>query len=281
MFELELSVREDGTATATWTEGIAVAIGNETAQAYQRQELPLSPEASAWLEVLEVALPRVEARAPELASLFDLDAFDATVVAGNRGSSDAFAWVPDHIGINLEAFGESYGSPDEDAVDRMSRIVVHEYVHLLNYAYYPDHLSRRDTPMNRALWTIFHEGIGDYFSMSRRWLPGPHGAYSPVTTETLRRLEPVFVERLEAAIDASSEEEETLRRNISMGKFDQKWGSLPLALWLRSEARVRGERQVLEEMIRLGPDGVLPLALRYIAPHLRPRLEAISEVVDG
>ena len=29
-------------------------------------------------------------------------------------------------------------------------------------------------------------------------------------------------------------------------------------------------------MIRLGPDGVLPLALTYAAPELRPRLAALE-----
>ena len=107
------------------------------------------------------------------------------------------------------------------------------------------------------------------------------GGYSPVTAQTLQRLEPIFVERLEASVSASPEEEVELRRGISMGKFDEKWGSLPVALWLRSEAKVRGERETLEAMIRLGPDGVLPLALRYAAPELRRRLEVLAKTADS
>ena len=207
VIELELCVREDGTATSTWTEGIAVAIGWEAAEAFERERLPLTSEARAWLEVLETALPRVAARAPELASLFGLEAIDATVAVGNRGSSDGFGWVPRYIGINLEAFDATYGPPNDDSVDRMTRIVVHEYVHLLTYAFYPDHRKRRDTTMNRLLWTMFFEGIGDYTSVSQRWLPDEDGGYSPVTAQTLQRLEPIFVERLEASVSASPEEE--------------------------------------------------------------------------
>lgn len=280
-FELEVGVRENGMATPTWTDGIAVAIGREAAEAFEQERHPLTPEASAWLRVLRDALPGAEARAPGLASLFGRDAFDVTVAAGNRGSSDAFGWVPTHIGINLDAFDEAYGPPGDDAVDRMTRIVAHEYVHLLTYDFYPEHLERRDTPLNRALWTIFFEGIGDYISVSQRWLPDDDGGYSPVAAQTLQRLEPIFIERLEAFVRASPEEEHELRRGIAMGTFNEKWGSLSLALWLHSEAKVRGERETLEEMIRLGPDGVLPLALRHIGPGLRLRLEALVETVDS
>ncbi len=280
-FRLEPGVLEDGTASSTWTDGIAVAIGRDAAEALESERRPLTPGAAAWLAVLEEALPGVEEGAPRLASLFDLDAFDAIVVAGNRGSSDGFGWIPNHIGINVQAFDETYGHPDDAAVDRMTRLVLHEYIHLLTYAFYPDHMERRDTPLNRALWTMFHEGIGDYVSVSERWLPGEAGAYSPVTARTLRRLEPIFVERLEAFVDATPEEEAELREGISMGKFDEKWGSLPVALWLRSEASVRGERETLVEMIRLGPDGVLPLALRHASPELRPRLEALAAAHAG
>lgn len=275
-FELELCVRQDGTATPTWTEGIAIDLGREAAESLARERRPLTPVARAWLEVLEMALPGVSARAPELASLFGLEAFGATVAAGNRGSSDAFGWVPTYIGVNLEAFGESYGPPDDEALGRMTRILAHEYLHLLTYAFYPDHRDYRHTPLNRALWTMFFEGIGDYISVSRRWLPAGNGEYSPVSAKTLGRLEPILVARLEALVSATPEEEAELRRNISMGKFDRKWGSLPVALWLHSEAAVRGEREVMEGMIRLGPDGVLPLALRHAAPELRPRLGEVA-----
>ena len=124
---------------------------------------------------------------------------------------------------------------------------------------------------------MFFEGIGDYVSVSARWLPDEEGRSSPVAARALERLEPVLVERLEAFLAATPEEEKELRRGIAMGKFDEKWGSLPVALWLHSEARVIGERETLETMIRLERHGVLPLAIRHAAPELRPRLEALAE----
>jgi len=284
--ELEVGVRDDGTATESWTEGIAVALGRTRAEELAAETRPLSPEATAWLEVLEEALPHVAERAPELAALFDLGPFDALIAAGNRGSSDAFGWVPRGIGVNLQAFHASYGAPDAGAVDRMTRIVAHEYLHLVTYEAYPHHRELRDTPYRRALWTIFFEGIGDYVSMSERWLPAEDGSPSPAAADALAVLEPVFLERLEALADCTPEEEDELRRGISMGRFDQKWGSLPFALWLRSEVvqAVRDgatEREVLRRVAREGPASVLPLARAHVADEHRRRMEALLAARPG
>ncbi len=277
-FSLELCVDGDGRASPLWTEGIAVAIGRERAEVFAKDRIPLSPTAAAWLEVLREAMPDFEQRAEDLARPFGLVPMDVVVAAGNRASSDAFAWVDSHIGINLEAFGEAYGEPDDGGVDRMTRILSHEYVHLLSYALYPDHRELRDTPLNRALWTMFFEGIGDYFSLSNRWQPEADGSYSPVTAETLQRLEPVLVDRLEALAEADSASAESeLRAGISMGKFDEKWGSLPVALWLHSEAARRGEQELLASTIRLNREAVLPLALRWISSEYQGRVRALLE----
>jgi len=276
---LNLSVREDGTATPLWASGIAIAIGDSAANALVSDKLPLAPQADAWLQVLNDALPLVEVRAAELAGLFDVPPMDAVVVAGNRGSSDGFGWVPNHIGINVQAFADTYGSPEQGATDRMVRIVAHEYLHLLTYASYPHHRELRQTPVDRALWTMFFEGIGDYVSMSSRWLPDEQGNYSPTAADTLGELEPVFVARLEKLVTADEVLEKDLRAGIAMGKFDKKWGSLPVALWLHSEVTRCGAADTLRTVFRLERDSVLPLALRYAAPALRPRIKALRDKV--
>lgn len=168
---LELSVREDGTATPLWTRGIAISIGENAANELARDDLPLTPQAGAWLKILREALPLVTVRAGELATLLDVPPLNAKIVVGNRGSSDGFGWIPSYIGINVQSFADTYGPPTEGATDRMVRITAHEYMHLLTYAFYPNHLELRQTPLDRALWTVFFEGVGDYVSVSRRWLP--------------------------------------------------------------------------------------------------------------
>jgi hypothetical protein len=276
---LEMSVREDGTATSRWAEGIAIAIGAERAAEFIEKQIPLTSAARDWYVVLEAAMPQIEQRAGLVADLFGLPADPATIVVGNRGSSDGFGWVPDKIGINVQAFTEAYGPPGDGAEDRMVRIVAHEYLHLLTYAHYRNHRDLRQTPLDRALWTMFFEGIGDYVSVSSRWFPDEGGAYSPVTAETLGRLEPILVERLEKLVNADSSTERDLRANIAMGKFAEKWGSLPVALWLRSETVRCGETETLRRILELERDGVIPLALRYADPSLRDRLRAVHQQV--
>lgn len=277
---LELSVRDDGTATQLWTSGIEIAIGESAANDFARENLPLTKEAEAWLQVLREVLPEIEMRGLELAVLFDVPPMNAMIVAGNRGSSDGFGWVPNYIGINLQAFADTYGPPDDGAADRMVRIAAHEYLHLLSYAFYPNHRQLRETPLDRALWTIFFEGIGDYVSVSRRWLPDEEGNYSTTATETLEKLEPIFVERLEKLVTAGDEHERQFRAGLASGKFDEKWGSLPFALWLHREVRKCGEMDTLQALLRLERDGVLPLASRHAAPKFMRRLKALQNKVD-
>ena len=273
---LQVSVREDGTATPLWAEGIAVAIGEQAANDFARERLPLTSDANAWLAVLRDALPLIEDRARQLGQLFDVPPVNAVVVTGNRGSSDGFGWVPDKIGINVQAFADTYGSPAEGATDRMVRIVAHEYLHLVTYAFYEDHLERRETPVDRALWTMFFEGIGDYVSVSKRWQPDEHGNYSTITADTLAKLEPIFVERLEMFLSVGNEQENELRSGIAMGKFDEKWGSLPVALWLHSEVKQCGKSETLRTVMRMEREAVLSLALRHISSELRPRVLEIQ-----
>lgn len=276
--EVDLCVNPDGTATEAWAEGTGVAIGVERARAIGRVSRPLSPDADAWLQVVREAVPLVEAQSEELARPFGIAPFDAVVHVGNRASADAFGWVDDHIGINVEAFVDAYGPPADGSVDRMRRIIAHEYVHLLTYAVHPDHREHRDNPLHRALWTAFFEGLGDYVSMSRRWLPAENGTPSDVTARTLAVLEPIFVERLEALATATAAEEHALRRGICTGRFDRKWGSLTVALWLRAEARERDEVDVLRDAIRQHREGVLPLAMKHIRADLRDRVRALASL---
>jgi hypothetical protein len=93
-------------------------------------------------------------------------------------------------------------------------------------------------------------------------------------------LEPIFVNRLESLADANEMQEDELRAGISMGKFDKKWGSLPVALWLHSEVKRCGEQKTMQSVFRLERSSVLALAERHIQPELLPRVKALQEHTD-
>jgi len=277
LLRMEIGVDHDGVASPTWIAGMATGMDPAQAAALGAESHPFTATERAWIVVLERALPVVVARADELAEPFRIEPFPMIVTVGNRSGRDGFGWKPDHLAIDVEAFTAVYGSPDEDALDRMQRILAHEYVHLLTYAAFRDRQVKSATPLDRALWTMFFEGMVDYYSASKRWRPGSDGRDSPASAEALARLEPVLVERLEALASASPSDEPALREGISMGRFDHHWGSLPVAIWLHKEARQRGSRVVLQEYVSLGRAGILPLALRHVAPELRPRVSALMQ----
>lgn len=279
--ELSVSVRQDGTAESLWAEGSATQVGVEEAERLVRARLPLSSFAADWLNVLDQSAHEFATRFRKIADRFDVEPINAVIVAGNRGSSDAFGWLPNYIGINVQAFADAYGPPDSESADRLGRIAAHEYLHLLTYAHYPDHERYRQTPIDRALWTMFFEGIGDFVSVSARWLPNQNGDDSPAASEALAILEPLLVERLERLVDATETEEPALRENIASGRFDRKWGSLPVALWLHREARACGDEATLRAALRLQRRGVLALAERNVDDRYRHRISNIRQRLEA
>ena len=87
-------------------------VKNSQNQCQREAAEDFTAEQRAWMQVIQDSLPDLEQRAIYLASLFPIKPFAATIVAGNRGSSDGFGWVPNYIGINLEEFHKTYGPPD-------------------------------------------------------------------------------------------------------------------------------------------------------------------------
>src|SRR5262245_31468703 len=70
------------------------------------------------------------------------------------------------------------------------------------------------TPLERALWAMAREGLGNLRSLSETWV-GPGGELTPLARETLAELEPILVERLEKLARATDEEERELTAGLS------------------------------------------------------------------
>lgn len=126
-----------------------------------------------------------------------------------------------------------------------------------------------DTPFEAALWACLTEGVGNYRSLSRKWVT-KSGELTPHAETVLARLQPVFVERLAALRHADDAEAPALLRGLSMGPFQEKWGALTVALWLAQEAK--GNDANLQKWVAAGPAGVLRLAEKYLPEELQTRI---------
>ncbi len=59
----------------------------------------------------------------------------------------------------------------------------------------------------------------------------------------------------------------------------QKWGALPMAVWLAIEAK--GNDENLIKWVQKGPDTVIPLAIKYLSEENKIRLEeAVEEALE-
>ncbi|MGZ5446409.1 MAG: hypothetical protein ACXWLY_31205 [Thermoanaerobaculia bacterium] len=55
-------------------------------------------------------------------------------------------------------------------------------------------------------------------------------------------------------------------RDLSTGRFDRKWGALPVALWLEAD------EDAIRELVLAGPEGIWSLAERHLPERLRAAL---------
>ena len=178
----------------------------------------------------------------------------ASIVIGNGGGEDAFTHDPVTIGFDVARLHAEYGDatlPENRA--RIDRFFRHEYTHLLQKAWLREHPYDASTPLRAALLGVWAEGLGNYYSLSEKWRGDSE------TAATARaELEPRLIARLAALACASGDDARALTAGLSMGRFDRKWGALPVALWLEADPAA------IRELVLAGPDGVWTLAERNL-----------------
>lgn len=218
----------------------------------------------AWASLIRSRVTQWESDIPALSANYAPIAGPevATVVIGHGGGEDAFTPDATTIGFDAARLHAEYGDATlAENTARIDRFFRHEYTHLLQKAWLAEHPYTADTPLRAALLGIWKEGLGNYYSLSPRWR-------SPeLVSKTLAELEPRFVARLAALACASPASADALTKDLSMGRFDQKWGALPAALWLDADASRSPE--ALRELVLAGPDGVWSLAERHVSESSR------------
>lgn len=257
-----------GAATREWRAAVEEHSGTKPAW----EPRPLTSQEDAWLTRMRSRLPAWEARLPELCVPFEglRPPRRVAIVAGNQHGEDAFGLGEPIIYFDLSALARIYGSADEAPNPaRLDRLFDHEITHVLHWRWALDHPQPVATPLERALWAMAREGLGNLRSLSEAWV-GPDGAPTPQARDALAKLEPILVDRLDKLSRAGEEEEPALVAGLSRGPFGEKWGALPVALWLAQEAR--GDDRLLRPWVAAGSAGVLELARRHLPPDLAARL---------
>jgi len=262
-----------GAPDPLWLELLRPRLPEAEAAAAAELRRPLTPRERAWADLVAARVDAWRAGLPELVALFAPVAPPAAirVVLGNRAGEDAFTHDPTTVGFDLAKLAAIYGdATNEENRDRIDRLFLHEYVHLLQKAWLPSHPQPQTTPFELAELEIWTEGLGNFVSMSRRWR-ARDGAASSAAMAALASLEPRLVERMTALACAPPEQAERLTADLSNGPFAEKWGALTAALWLEREASV--DRAVLRRFVQGGVSEVRELARRNLPAESFARLE--------
>ena len=266
---VKLGMSEDGAATTEWIEAIRQRHDEEALSTIRASKKRLSDEEALWAECIKrkVSIWRMMIDSLRIPFPAVTPPDTVAILLGNLGGEDAFVNADTTICFDLSKLHSNYGSALTTAnSSRIDRFFAHEFTHVLHKAWRKKHNLKLESPFEYALWECLTEGLGNYRSLSDKWLLAD-GKLTPHAREVLLRLQPIFVKRLAALEQATTAEAAPLLEGLSSGAFEQKWGALTVALWLAQEAK--GDEHNLRPWVEAGPAGVLRLAQKYLPEDLK------------
>jgi hypothetical protein len=254
----------DGRMTATWKNAIRDRHAAAEFKTLAAQRRPLQPDELAWFNLVKAQLERWRTTIPELNRPF----VGATppprlvLLLGNAGGNDGFTYRTDTICFDLADWRENYGPADAPGNDdRVQRVLSHEYTHLLVARWTEKHPFPRTTPYRRAVYVLFNEGLGNYYSLSQAWR-AKDGMLPDAAQVVLTRNTPILLDRMQRLQTATREDEAALTNNLSSGPFDRKWGAVTIALWLSQDQS--SDPDALRRFIAAGPVDVPAFIQRHL-----------------
>jgi hypothetical protein len=279
-FTFERGVDESGRPTKVWIDVVQDQFSKEELDHIANTKKKLSDSEIEWANLIQSKLPSWEKQLDDIAIPFSgIQMPDKiSVVAGNYGKVDAFASkeIETKIFLNLSILVREYGNAaTQENKDRIDRLFAHEFTHLLHYQWFKKNPYIAGTPLEKALEKCLVEGIGHYRSISSKWRDND-GHITNHAEKTLMLLEPVFVQRLIAINNATDTEVAEFMQGLSMGRFNEKWGALTVALWFVKESA--GDDKNLIKWINYGPNGILTLALKHLPVELKDSLKSSLEL---
>ncbi len=250
-----------------WIDALKTRQKKEYLDSIKQITRPLSKEENNWVKLIESRLNYWSSIKDSIKVPFsDVFINDTTfVLLGYTGYDDGFSYKDKTVCFDVTALNREYGSAlDSINTNRMDRLFAHEYTHLLSKSWAKKNHLKLSTYQDDILWECIYEGFGMYRSMSRKWFP-VDGNLSDVSFKTFETLYPIFVERLitiDTLKNPSESDKIKYHKNLSRGSMKQKWGALPIGVWLAMESK--GDDSKLNEWVNKGPDAVILLAQKYL-----------------
>ena len=267
-----IGLTDDGAAARLWLEALEKRISAAELEKIRTTKKAMTPPEAKWAKMIAETAFRWSAQRKRLHIPFGgkvKTPDEMTILVGNQGGTDGFTLRDNVICSDLSALVAAYGDADLPGNQaRWFRILDHEYTHLLHHRWLERHSVELDTPWQRAQRDLIVEGLGNYRSLTDKWV-SEKGELTELAKATLKKLEPVFVERLTKLRVAEAKDEEELRRGLSQAAFDKKWGALCMALWLAQEAG--GDDRNLVKWVERGPEGIVELADKYLPAELKAK----------
>jgi hypothetical protein len=283
VLEVVLAIDSMGRPTRAWLDAIRDRVPPGKLASIAATARPLTADEKSWAELIRRIAPVWFDGVARLNAPFRYVRPPARpqAVLGHGGGDDAFGTPPDVMAFDLSVLAEAYDDRDRGAREGlMSRLLSHEYTHLLAVPYL-NSLGWTETwanvqPYRRALRVLYNEGLGNLRSVEgdARWTL-PSGQATDRGREALARLTPIMAQRLQAlAADPAPDVARVLLRNISEGPFSDKWGALPVALWLAADTGFQPER--IARWVEAGPPAMLKLAAMYANPPYAAEFETLQ-----
>ena len=268
---------ENNKITQDWRNVLARRQSKTYLDSLEQVVKPLNYHEKDWLNLIKSKANQWNQMKDSLKVPFgEIYISDTTYIyLGYQGNDDGFTYQYQTVCLDLTALQRAYGSAKDSVNDnRIDRIFAHEYTHVLHKEWVRQHELELITYQDSILWECLYEGIGMYRSMSSKWLP-VNDTLSKTASETFKKLYPIFVDRLieiESSSTLTDQDKKRLHKNLSRGSMKQKWGALPIGVWLALESK--GDDKNLIPWIKKGPDAVVPLAHKYLTGEHKIKFEA-------
>jgi hypothetical protein len=253
--------------TDLWLKALITRMSKSEIDSFALLERALTTEEKDWKKLFESRATTWNKYRDSLGVPFEGIVLSDTVkvMTGFLGVDDAFTYENRTICFDLTAFSKVYGKaslPENE--NKADRIFCHEYSHLLHKAWAQKNKPELKNFRDSVLWECLYEGIGMYRSLTQKWMP-VNGTLPQIANETIKELYPQFVQNI-AMVEQNQflteQQRKAIRKNLSRGSVNKKWGATSVALWFCLESNGNDKRLI--PWINKGPEAVLLLAEKYL-----------------